>query len=117
MTDTNDNEARGTQLLMDMIDANTEALIAAGIDSEAARVAALKAIDFVRKNYGGETIYITKGVVIDVTKKHWQIWDEFTGGNKLALAKKYNLSVRMIEKIIARCRSEWDKRHQFQMFD
>lgn len=102
----NRKKPRGIQLLMDIADLNTAELIAAGIDSAIARKIALSVSEKIRNTYGGEKIYFCKGTVIDVNRRHWQIWDEFTGRNHFQLAKKFNLSVRQVEKIIARCRDE-----------
>lgn len=110
-------EPRGLQVLLTIADANTTALIEAGIEAEQARKVGLQVADQVRNLHGGEQIYIPKGVALVLRERDWQIWEESTGRNHLVLAKKYDLTDRQIYNIIARCRIEHDRKHQLPLFE
>ncbi len=102
----NDKKLRGQGFLLLIADINTEALIESGIDPENARKISLQAADSVRKAFGGTSVYLPRLFSLEVSKKHWEIFNNFDGTNTFELAKKYDLSIRQIEKILKRCRTE-----------
>lgn len=111
-----ERETRGIKVLLTIADANQKALIETGIDPEVARKIALKAVDKLRTEHGGQQLYIPKGAIMELTQRDWHIWDEFNGFNRSELAKKYKLTERSIYLIVARCRDEHDRKHQMQLF-
>ena len=109
-------ESRGQQMLLEIATVVTEQLIADGIAPERARKIALQSAERLRQHFGGERIYIPTGLALLLTERDRQIWREFTGRNTLALAKKFKLTPRRIDAIIARVRQEEFESRQMRMF-
>ena len=57
-------------------------------------------VEFVRKNHGGEPVYIPKAAAWQCKQKHNRIFEEFNGGNHHALAEKFSLSLSQIYRIV-----------------
>lgn len=109
-------EKRGTQFFFDLVRLTTEALVATGIDAEQARKAALQVAEQARETYGGEQLYIPKGLALVVSERDREIWRKYNGSNHFALAKEYNLTVRQIYSIIERVRAEEFHRRQLGLW-
>lgn len=62
------------------------------------------------KNFGGLFVYVPKGKKLEAELQNLSIWNEFKGNNAEALAKKYNLSVVHVYRVIKTMRKrEVDK--------
>ena len=84
---------------------------------EEARRAAELAMEMIRAHAGGGALYIAKGHLWAVTKKHRMIYRRFTGANHAALAREFDLTERMIYSIVANVgREEFDKK-QCKLFE
>lgn len=81
-------------------------LAAEGLAAERARAVAFGCAEWLRGHWGGQALYLPKGVRYTLTQRNWELWRKFTGRNQAALAREYNLTERMVEIIIARCREE-----------
>lgn len=57
-------------------------------------------VELIRKNHGGEPIYVPKAASWGCKQKHNQVFAEFNGGNHYALAEKFGLSLSQIYRII-----------------
>jgi Mor family transcriptional regulator len=66
--------------------------------------AAVRVCFAIGKYLNGQTIYIPSGAaqeyIDDAKKRFSQIFDEFNGRNSRALARKYNLTQRTIQRTI-----------------
>ncbi|WP_027714917.1 Mor transcription activator family protein [Desulfuromonas sp. TF] len=111
-----ESEKRGSQVLFDLARLVTEGQIEAGAEPEQARTIGLKAADQVRRTYGGEQVYIPKGLALALTERDYEIWRKFTGSNSFALAKEYGLTERQIYSILARVRDEEFRKRQMGLF-
>lgn len=111
-----ENETRGLKMLHSIIDATVAETTASGFEAEQARQIGRRVADRVRKEHGGEQVYLSKGLILDLQERDWQIWEDFTGSNHLALAKAHDLTERMIYNILAACRVEYDRLHQLSLF-
>jgi len=109
-------EKRGVQIFADIARLITESLLAAGLAAEKARQLGLQAADHVRKNFGGEQVYVPKGLALVVSERDREIWRKFNGGNQHQLAKEYHLTERQIYNIVARVREEEFRRRQMGLF-
>jgi len=56
-------------------------------------------------HFGGRQVYLPKGDVLYAALRDVKMWQEFTGHNHEQLAKKYNLSVVAVYKIIGQQRA------------
>ncbi|MBA3012949.1 MAG: DNA-binding protein [Proteobacteria bacterium] len=65
-----------------------------------AELIGLKATLKIASEYSGETIYIPKHDSITRAVRDRAIREEYTGANHKELAKKFNLTTRIIRKII-----------------
>ncbi len=99
-------EKRGTQMLYSVAELVTEALRENQVEPDQARQVGLAAADLVRQHYGGEQIYVPKGLALIITERDREIYRKFLGGNHFALAKEYGLTVRQIYSIVARVKEE-----------
>jgi Mor family transcriptional regulator len=103
---------RGTQFFYDLARLVGEALEAAAVAPEQARLIGLQAAEHVRQTYGGEPIYVPKGLYLMVSERDRAIYRAFDGGNHHRLAKEHSLTVRQIYSIVARVREEDFQRRQ-----
>ncbi len=72
-----------------------------GIAPEQAEAFADEVVEAIWREYGGERVYFPKGTCLDPD----QVWAEFNGRNHQKLARKFNCTVRRIERIVARKRA------------
>ena len=96
----------GIEFLLEIAGIIQEQLPTYGISLENAREVALKTVDCVRKKHGGTDVYIPKGMALTLSKRDWQIWQEFDGSNQQELAKTHKITTRQVYRIIERCREE-----------
>lgn len=83
------------------------------IDSASAENAGQAIADRMMRNWGGQSIYFPKGISGRASERDYQIYSECDGRNYAELAKKYNLTLQWIYKIVKRVHTE--KQHQRRM--
>lgn len=99
------------QFLADLLTYNTQVLMDSGLDEEAATAAAREVCRRMCGEWGGQLIYFPHWLRESLTERDQQVWEEFDGRNHSALAKKYNVSVQRIYRIVEIMRvQENDKR-------
>lgn len=108
---------RGVQFLQDIASDISEELIAAGIDKTTAQEIALRTADRIRHRYGGDAIYVPRGLVLILGKRDLEMYGKYDGTNHFALAKEYELTVRQIYTIVARVRAADFARRQLGLFE
>lgn len=69
------------------------------------------------KHIGGATIYLPRGDRLREFLRDRRIWQEFTGGNTLELARRHGLTERHVQRILAEQRVIHVRRIQPQLFD
>lgn len=69
------------------------------------------------ENWGGQHIYIPKGVSMVASQRDVLIYAEFNGRNHADLARKYHLSIIWIYKIIRTIQTREIARRQGALFD
>ncbi|MDT4884111.1 Mor transcription activator family protein [compost metagenome] len=62
-------------------------------------------------------VYIPKGVSIQASKLHQQIYDDWTGHNHHEVATKHGVSVQYVYRVIKRMRAVIIARDQGDLFD
>lgn len=104
------------ELLADMAARIGESLEQQGIAPEKAAEVGMQAAEHVRKNYGGQMLYLPKGHFEEHERRDYEIWDRFNGRNHAELADHYGLSVVRIYQIIKAIQAKEVRRRQPDMF-
>ncbi|HGD3424765.1 TPA: Mor transcription activator family protein [Enterobacter hormaechei] len=76
------------------------------LDSEAAANVGQAIADRMMRNWGGQSIYFPKGISGRASERDYKIYSECDGRNYAELAKKYNLTLQWIYKIVKRVHKE-----------
>lgn len=76
------------------------------LDSAAAQNVGHAIADRMMRNWGGQSIYFPKGISGRASERDYQIYSECDGRNYAELAKKYNLTLQWIYKIVKRVHAE-----------
>lgn len=87
-----------------------------GMQPAEASTLAGEVTELVRRHWGGQQIYLSKGQGYEAMHKYLQIWEAFTGDNYAQLARENNLTERQIRNIVSRMRELNTKRTQRDMF-
>ncbi|MBE8397905.1 DNA-binding protein, partial [Leptospira borgpetersenii serovar Hardjo-bovis] len=72
------------------------------IDSASPQNAGQAIADRMLRIWGGQSIYFPKGISVRASERDYQIYSECDGRNYAELAKKYNLTLQWIYKIVKR---------------
>jgi len=88
-----------------------------GIPRDAAEHLGIEVARKMADHWGGQHIYIPKGVSMIASQRDRVIFDEFNGHNHAELARKYHLSMIWIYKIIRTVRAQEVARRQGGLFD
>jgi Mor family transcriptional regulator len=86
-----------------------------GLSPEQSEFAAREAAEFLRLHWGGQQLYFAKGVSFAASQRDEQVWRDFNGRNVDELAKKYELSTRMVLYIVERMRELERSRRQLNL--
>lgn len=105
------------ELLSDVSDDLFKRLKDAGLDEQQSRKTAFEHVEFIRKHWGGQPIYIPKGMAHDLTERDMALFKEFNGHNHNELARKYNISVVRVYQLLKIAQAEFTKKHQMDVFD
>lgn len=81
-------------------------LIDCGVGETKANEAAFEAVESVRRMYGGQLIYIPRGIKFDSSERDREIYRKYLGNNIPELASEYQLSAAAIYRIVARVRAK-----------
>lgn len=105
------------ELLADAARHLEQVFIELGLSPEQSEFAAREAAEAIRLNWGGQTLYLTKGVSYQATQRDCEIWRKFRGNNAPELAKEFRLSTRMVLYIVKRMRELERSRRQLDLLD
>jgi Mor family transcriptional regulator len=118
MTDVSVFQKKAPDLLVDLAAQSAAILVEiAGFDSEKAELIGQEVALTMAKHWSGQLIYFPKGFFFQVSLRYYQIYEEFNGRNFSDLAKKHDMSVPWIYRIIKRIRKEERDRMQPGLFD
>ena len=107
------SESNVPELLTDL--ASHASAIAAemlGLPSDTAEHLGIEVARKMADHWGGQHIYIPKGVSMIASERDIRIYDEFNGRNHAELSRKYHLSTIWIYKIIRTIRAQEIARRQ-----
>lgn len=104
------------ELLADLAEQLALKLREHGIESEKAAEAGFFAADYVRTHWGGQKIYLLKGVQYEFHMRDMKIFEQFDGHNHAELAKEYNLTEVRIYQIVKAVKAELIRKRQGALF-
>jgi|CXWL01.1.fsa_nt_gi Mor family transcriptional regulator len=105
------------ELLADLALQLRELLIEkAHLPNDQAELIAREAAEHVRKDWGGQIIYVPTGLGHDVQQRWLEIWNKFKGDNVSELASEFGCSEIHIYRIIKRMREIERRKTQGQLF-
>lgn len=109
-------EAARHELLSDVADHAAATLRDYGIATDVAEQAGAAIANTLAEHWGGQLISIPKDYHFKLAKRDLRIYGEFNGINHAQLARKYNLTVRGIYKLVERVRRREVERRQAELF-
>lgn len=112
----NNTDHRGVQMLRDIAEVVATSLTDEQIAPPRAREIGLIAAETVRSRYGGEQLYMPKGLSMLVGQRDREIYLKYNGANTYQLAKEYALTERQIYGIVAKVRAEEYRARQMGLF-
>lgn len=89
----------------------------ANLDEATAKSLAVSISKTLVEDFGGEVIYIPKGILIPLSGRDWAIYNEFKGDNHKALARKYKVSVAWVYQILKRVHKQEISKRQGDLFE
>lgn len=109
-------EATYPELLRDLADQVALKLVEMGVDPEKATDIGFASAEHIREHWGGQPIYLPKGVQYEFSRRDLEVFEKFNGHNHAELAREYNLTVMRIYQIIKAVRAELVKKRQGALF-
>lgn len=106
----------GTDLLIDLSD-NLAQLVRKefGISPDRAVTFGKTAAGWLADHWGGQIVYIPKDAAGRQRTMYLQMYEEFTGDNHAELARKYDISVQHVYRIVRLIRAERQQK-QYPLF-
>lgn len=86
------------------------------IERQQAKEISKKVARHITNNWGGQLIYIPKNTLGQLSERDLEIWAQFNGRNHAALAKKFNLTVQQIYKIVKEASERERAKNQADLF-
>lgn len=113
----NSFEMNAPELLIDLAKRIEQQLIEKGLtNTDNARQFAIELSQSVAKDWGGQQVYIPKNLSSILNERDYAIYQDFNGRNHAELAKKYNVSVQWVYKIINKIHSKAYNKIQGDLF-
>lgn len=88
------------EVLRDLADQIAELMVARGEQAEAAAEIGFKTAEFLREHWGGQKIYIPKGVTFAASRRDIEIFGRFRGTNALELCREYGITNTRLYQIV-----------------
>lgn len=109
-------EATYPELLQDLADQIGLKLVELGVNPEKAAEIGFASAEHVREHWGGQLLYLPKGMQYEFSRRDIEIFDKFNGRNHASLAREYNVSIMRIYQIVKAIRAELIKKRQSSLF-
>lgn len=104
------------ELLADLARELTAHLVGEGLDEVAARTHGPRLSLHIRRHWGGQSIYIPRGVAYESDERARRMFEKFRGNNHVALAREFGVSVIWVYKTVARQRAKLIGKIQGRLF-
>lgn len=109
-------ESTYPELLQDLADQVALKIAELGIDLEKAADIGFAAAEHIREHWGGQPLYLPKGVQYEFSRRDLEIFEKFNGHNHTELAREYNRTVMRIYQVVKAVRAELVKKRQGALF-
>lgn len=86
------------------------------MDDDIAEQIATAVANRMMQAWGGQTLYLPKGMLFMTSARDYQIWRECNGHNYRELAKKYNLTLQWIYTVVKKVQRSETARRQLALF-
>lgn len=94
-------DERVPELVTDLEDQTAACLMSvANVEKRQAAAVAKQVARYITANWGGQLIYIPKNHLGQIGERDMRVYRDFNGRNHAELAKKYNLTVQQIYRIV-----------------
>lgn len=107
---------RYPEILEDLAAKLTALLVEEGLPAARARDIAFRHAEQVRRDWGGQKIYVPMGQSYEVTQRDLEIYRRFDGRNGIDLCREYGITDTWLRAIITRAREADLKRRQSGLF-
>lgn len=108
---------RGSDLLSEAVEPIAKVIRETlGVSPELAEATSVEITTLFAFLWGGQVVYVPKGVFIQASKLHQKIYDDFTGRNHHQVAKKHGVSVQHVYTVVKRMRLAIIARDQGDLF-
>jgi Mor family transcriptional regulator len=108
---------RGTDLLSETIEPVAKVIRESlGISAEIAEATSVEITTLFAHLWGGQVVYIPKGVSIKTSKLHQRIYDDWNGRNHHEVATKHGVCVQLVYKVVKQMRLASIARNQLDLF-
>lgn len=88
----------------------------ASLDDNNAKRLAVSISKAIIEDFGGEVVYIPKGILLPLSGRDWEIYNNFNGNNHRELAHEYKVSVAWVYQIIKKVHKMEINKRQLDMF-
>jgi Mor family transcriptional regulator len=93
------------EVLKDLADQVAELMLGRGEAPEVAAEIGFRVAEFLRGHWGGQKIYIPKGISFSVSRRDIEIYGRFRGTNALELCREYDITNTRLYQIVHTVRS------------
>lgn len=108
---------RGSDLLSETIEPMAKIIQETlGVTNELAEATSVEITTLLAHLWGGQVVYVPKGVCIQASKLHQKIFEDWTGRNHHEVATKHGVSVQHVYKVVKRMRLAVIARDQHDLF-
>ena len=110
-------KSRGPELLQDLADQITQALIELlGLDTEKAEQLGREIAERMAAHWGGQNVYFPMGLTMKLSRRDQQIYDAFKGDNQPDLARQFGVSLQWVYRILKIKKAEDIAARQHSLF-
>ncbi|APC14561.1 DNA-binding protein [Pseudomonas frederiksbergensis] len=108
---------RGSDLLSETIEPMAKVIQESlGVSADLAEATSVEITTLFAHLWGGQVVYVPKGVCIQASRLHQKIYDDFTGRNHHEVATKHGVSVQQVYRVVKRMRLAIIARNQRDLF-
>lgn len=108
---------RGSDLLSETIEPMAKVIQESlGVSADLAEATSVEITTLFAHLWGGQVVYVPKGVCIQASRLHQKIYDDFTGRNHHEVATKHCVSVQQVYRVVKRMRLAIIARNQRDLF-
>lgn len=105
------------EILADLAEQIARSLVSRGMATDIAADLGRESAEHIRRHWGGQLVYISKGVAFILSKRDMEIWEKWNGRNTLELCREYEITLQRLYQILNARREREVKKRQVRLFD